>query len=369
MNSMKKILLFFILFFCCGTTFCQTLEGYIYDKKTEAPLPAATVYLDGTTISTLTNEKGYFKLNSNGNTKTDLVISYVGYVTSRVSNPFQYINIKTFLEEDAIAIDEVVIGRGPFTRKSMMKAFKEQFLGSSKAAASCKILNEDDINLFYDIDTNILSATSRNPLKIKNKYLAYEINFDLADFQVRYKVQSLSSLYIISSVFAGTTFYKDISRKGNAERKRKETYMGSSPHLMYAISKEEWEKEKFKLFVDRFQVDPKEYFEVTDTLGMKKINVIKEPMMKVQKAKLSAITFKDQSKVDVPEYEDKKTYFQILYNGKFQSLIDFGVKEFYVDKDGNYDAFYNILFGGYMGSLKAGDMLPADYLQTIKDSQ
>ena len=34
----------------------------------------------------------------------------------------------------------------------------------------------------------------------------------------------------------------------------------------------------------------------------------------------------------------------------------------------NYDAFYNILFGGYMGNLKAGDMLPSDYFQTIKES-
>ncbi|RRJ93587.1 carboxypeptidase-like regulatory domain-containing protein [Flavobacterium macacae] len=364
---MKNILL--VLFLGCFiNVFSQTLEGTIYIKGTEIPLQSANVYLDGTTIATTTNDQGYFKIDSRGNTKSDLVISYIGFLTTRIPYPSQQKKRIIFLEEDAIAIEEVVIGRGPFSRKSMLKAFREQFLGTSKAALSCKILNEDDINLYFDIDTNILSATARNPLKIKNSYLGYEINFDLVDFQVKYKVQSLSSFYIQNSMFAGTTFYKDLSKKNKAAKKRKDTYLGSSPHLMYAIAQENWQKEKFKLFVDRFQVDPKEYFQVKDTLDMKQISIIKEPMMKVEKVKKNAVNFIDTSKPQVVEYEDKKAYFQILYDGNLQSIADFGTKLFYVDENGNYDAFYNILFGGYMGSLKAGDMLPSDYFQTIKEN-
>lgn len=368
MKSLSGNLLLLLLFFCFGNTFSQTLEGYIYDKKSENPLQAATVYLDGTTVSSLTDENGYFKLDSKGNTKTDLVISYVGYVTSRINNPFQYKKIKTFLEEDAIAIDEVVVGKSPFTRKSMMAAFKTQFLGTSKAALSCKILNEDDINFYYDIDTNILSATSRTPLKIKNSYLAYEVNFDLIDFAVEYKVRSLDRHYIAKSYFAGTTFYKDLSKKDNARKKRNEAYLGSSTHFMYAVAHDAWQKEKFQLYVDKFPVSPSAYFKISDTLGFKKVTVIKNAMAKVPKMKLTSTHFTDASKAEVTEYEDKKTYFNILYDGKKQSIADFVSKEFLVDMYGNYTPFYDVMFGGYISTLKAGDMLPTDYLETLKQT-
>lgn len=362
---MKKILLVFLLF-CFGNSFSQILEGYIFDKNSETPLQSATVYLDGTTISTLTDSEGYFKLNSKGNVKSDLVISYIGYKTARLANPFQYKKIKTFLEEDAIGIDEVVIGKSPFTRKSMMKAFKNQFLGSTKAASSCKILNEDDINLYYDIDTNILSATSRNPIKIKNNYLGYEVNFDLVDFTLEFKVRSLDMHYLAKSYFAGTTFYKDISKPKKSDAKRREAYLGSAIHFMNTVANESWKEEKFGLYVDKFPSDPKEYFRISDTLGIKKITVLKTPITKMEQGKDKGFTFTSNSTSEPLKIGEKKIYFNVLYDGKKQSIVDFVSKEYYVDANGNYSPFYDVMFGGYIGTLKAGDMLPTDYFQTIK---
>lgn len=369
MKLLRSFFLIFTLFSGLGNAFSQTLEGYIYDKKKETPLQSATVYIDGTTISTLTNDEGYFKLDSRGNTQSDLVISYIGYFTARIGNPFQYKKIKTFLEEDAINMDEVFIGKGPFSRKRMMKVFKEQFLGTSRAGSSCSILNEDDINLYYDTDTNVLSASSRNPIKIENSYLGYEVNFDLVDFMVKYKVRSLENNYLDKSYFSGTTFYKDISKSKNADKKRMDVFLGSSTHLMQAIANKSWDKEKFKFFVDKFQVNPKEYFKVTDTLGIKKIKIIKEPTIKIEKYTLKVVNFTDSSKKNSVQFEEKKIPFNVLYDGKKQSIVDFLSKEYYVDANGNFFPFYEVLFGGYIGTLKAGDMLPMDYFQSIKGSQ
>ncbi|HEU4495982.1 MAG TPA: carboxypeptidase-like regulatory domain-containing protein [Flavobacterium sp.] len=357
---MKNILLM-LFAVCVSNAFSQTLEGTIYDKNTEMPLQAATVYLDGTTIATVTDAQGYFKIDSRGNTKSDLVISYVGYLTARIQNPFQNKKIKAFLEQDAIPIEEVLISKGPFTRKDMMKAFKEQFLGTSEAGLSCEIENEDDINLYYDIDTNTLSASSRRPIKIKNPYLGYEIFFELADFNVAYRRRSLFSSNIEKSYFSGTTFYKDISKSSKkVAKKRMEAYLGSAPHLMNTIASENWKEHKTTLFVDKFMADPKMYFQVSDTLGMKKVTLIKEPVKRVPIY---------DSKFEISGYKDEAANFNILYNGEKQSVMQFSEKVFIVDSSGNYSPIYGVMFGGYIGSLKAGDMLPTDYYQTVKDSR
>lgn len=365
---MKFKAFFFLLFlFSYSSLFSQVLEGTIFDKLTEKPLQAATVYLDGTTISTITDENGYFKINGNGNNQSALIISFVGYITIRIDNPFQYKKIKSFLEEDSISMDEVFIGKSIFTRKSMLKAFREHFLGSSKAGLSCKIENEDDITLFFDTQTNTLSATARNPLKIKNSYLGYEVVFDVADFYLEYSKPKLDNHYLKQSAFSGTSFYKNISKPNKSDKKRMESFLGSAVHLMMTIANESWEKEKFALFVDKFQTDPKIYFKVEDTLNVKKVTLIKEPI--VNKPVYKIMTNVDYTKPIQPEiigYEDKKVNFNILYDGKKQSSADFFKKEFIVDENGNYSPVYVAMFGGYLGSQKLGDMLPSDYYQTIK---
>lgn len=364
MKLMPKIFCFLLVFFISGNAFSQTLEGSIFDKNTKLPLQSATVYLDGTTISTLTDENGYFKLDSKGNTKSDLVISFVGYLTSRINNAFQYQKIKTFLEEDSIAIDEVFIGKGPFTQKQMLKVFRQYFLGTSQYASFCKIVNEDDIYLYFDTDTNSLTATSRTPLKVINNFLGYEVNFDLVDFEVKFNKRTLDSKNVTSSSFAGTTFFKDISNDDKIPQKRKNIYRGSATHFMRTIAYETWETEKFKLIVDKFKVDPKEYFKISDTLGLKKITLIKSPMIRVEKLKSDAKNQIQNSKK--PEFIERKDYFTIMYDNHNQSVADFISKEYFVDENGNYSPFYGVVFGGFIGAQKMAEMLPTDFYQSIK---
>lgn len=360
MKSASKIFLFLCLILSHPNCFSQTLEGSIFDKTTQKPLQSATVYLDGTTISTLTDENGYYKLDSKGNTKPDLVISYVGYLTSRISNPFQYKKIKTYIEEDAIAIEEVFIGKGPFSQKQMLKAFKHHFLGTSKAASSCKILNEEDLYFFFDVETNTLTATSRNPLRIKNDYLGYEINFELIGFEVNYKWRTLEASKEKSSSFAGTTFFKELVSDERTSKRRQQAYLGSSTHFMNSIAKKSLSEDKYRIIVDKFQVNPNLYFEVTDTLQLRKIKIIKEPMARSPKPQNHiGTTFSSEKE----EFVETKDFFYIYYGDGVQSFASFNSKEYYVDQNGNYSPYHGVVFGGYIGNLRAGDMLPTDYRQ------
>ena len=370
MRKLHKSLhfLFFIQFTI--SLHSQVIEGRVLDSKTQESLPGATVYIDGTTISTITDQEGNFSINTRSSNAT-LVVSFIGYTTHRLENPLQYVNkkLKVMLVEQSINLDEVVVGKGPFSRKQMMKVFREQFLGESKAGSSCKIENEDDIILYYDVSNNTLNASARNPLKIKNNHLEYEVNFDLEEFAVQYNYKSLDKFNLRQSLFSGTTFYKDISKSKKADKRRKEAFYGSAIHFVLTVANNTWEKEDIRLFVEGFPANPDEYFRVDDTLALKKITLIKEPQKSVKKFKKEKGPSGHIVISDSKEYEMKPTNFNILYKKEKQSMVDFKEKVIYVDQNGNYSPIFGIIFGGYLGTLKAGDMLPSDYYQTIKEMQ
>jgi hypothetical protein len=118
MIAFYKTLLSLFLLFLGDPLHYQTIKAKIVDLKTQESLLGATVYLDGTSIATITDGEGNFRLNIQNSSAT-LVVSFVGYLTYKLDNPSQYANekLKILLTQEAIYLDEVVIGKGPFSRK------------------------------------------------------------------------------------------------------------------------------------------------------------------------------------------------------------------------------------------------------------
>ena len=370
MIASYKTLLSLLLLFALAPLQAQVIEGKILDLKTQESLPGATVYLDGTSIATITDGEGNFRLNLQNSSAT-LVVSFVGYLTYKLDHPSQYAQrkFKILLTEESIALDEVVIGKGPFSRKQMMQVFRAEFLGESKAGRSCTIENENDIVLYYDASSNTLNASSRNPLRIQNKYLNYYINFDLEDFKIEYNFKSLQKYNQVRTYFSGTTFYQNLKEGTNATKKRNAIFYGSAQHFAYTLAHEAWEKEDMTLFVNGFKVSPKDYFQVKDTLGVKKVTLIKEPQKSVPSVNMRQLKGSVSTTADPPKTKWVKTNFNVLYKKDKQSVVEFIDKVIFVDASGNYAPVYGIIYGGYIGSLKAGDMLPVDYFLTNKEMQ
>ncbi|AXG73172.1 carboxypeptidase-like regulatory domain-containing protein [Flavobacterium arcticum] len=361
----------FILFLLCSLLYVsigysQTLSGYVYDEKENLPLQGAFVYLDGTTLSASTDSLGYFKIIAKQKFSTDLVVSYIGFSNFKVSNPYQYINpIKILLREEVTKLDAVVISReaSPFSREEMLKVFRENFLGTSKAARSCRITNEDAVVFHFDKNSNILYAKSIEPLQIRNNYLEYNVQFDLTDFGIRYKAMTLERCYQRAVYFSGTTSYKDISKGNAAYKQRIEAYLGSIPHLMRTLVSNSWVNQKFKLYVNGMEADPQKYFKITDTLGVKKVTVIQGS----NKAKPLNINTSGETVEDLKKKQEaylKKQgviNFTVRYNGNEESYFTCPTGIFYVDTNGQYFPISNLRFEGYMSQFKVADMLPADY--------
>lgn len=365
---MKNILLYLLLLFGLFAVRAQNLTGYVYDAADKKPLQGAFVYLDGTTINASTDTNGFFELKTSGNINAYMIVSFIGYERHILEKPFDAGKpIAVYMVPNAINLEEVVVSKQQvFTRKQLLKAFKDQFLGLSGNASSCSIENEEDIILSYDLSGNMLSAHAIQPLSIINKKLGYKIVFDLMEFKAYYVTKSVKNIDVSSSFFAGTTAFIEIPDNKNAAEKRKKAYLGSPMHFLRTVGSGEWEKEKFQLYMDRLPADHKDYFKVTDTLeNLKKVKVVFNELNKPKPGIVfNAAAGQTLSKPSVATPSPATIRFKkftILYDGKQQSFISFNTGEFYIDENGLFIPVTEIYFGGEMGKVKAGEMLPADY--------
>jgi hypothetical protein len=183
-------------------------------------------------------------------------------------------------------------------------------------------------------------------------------------FELQFTSKTLHLCELRLSSFSGTSFFKDISKKNRANKKRYENYQGSVAHFMQTLANETWQDEQFELFVDGFKDNPKEYFVVKDTLGLKKVT-IKIP----EKNRRNTAATINMLKLSQTTEQPSLAVFNVLYKKEQQSVLEFKDKSIFIDENGNYSPIFGIIYSGYYGWLKLGNFLPTDYYQTIKNQK
>lgn len=314
----------------------QTLKGAVIDKVTQEPLETAAVYFDNTTIGTTTNEKGQFSITYTDAVQSTLVISFLGYEKVFISDYRSRTDITLELVEASNTLDEVYLEYDDgLTRKQKLRLFRAEFLGSSKFAKSCKILNEEDLILRYNKRNKLLFANAKVPVRVKNKALKYEVTFDIIDFEVNFNyVNPKTNQFSVYSVtYTGTSFFKNLddSPGKSALKNREIAYDGSVQHFMRALYNKNLNDQGYWIFYDKFRVNEWSYFnvETLEDSNFKKVTL--------------------SSKVS------------ILYKKEVQSEMELRIDEFFVDIYGNYLPILGVYFSGAMGSQRVGDILPSDY--------
>ncbi len=311
-----------------------TITGTILDEKTKEPLEGVSVFYDGTTIGTITNTEGNFSIASPKRITASLVISYIGFrnkVYSNLTTGGSLGNI--FLKEDAVELDEVILKPDTWSREKKLAIFIREFLGGTPIAAESKILNEEDIRLYYSKSDNVLYAYAKKPIQIENKFLGYNLTYNLVDFEVRYHKNIHRFNTVESIYYAGTTLFKEINDKKvkrKHKKNREKTYYGSTVHFMRALSAKRLHRENFRIFKGKYEVDPYMYLKV----------------------------YKVESSVVVEQTAEK---LNILYDRWLNSYIVVKDNTFYIDDYGNHSPVDNIMFGGAMGLQRVASILPLDY--------
>ncbi|MGG6230331.1 carboxypeptidase-like regulatory domain-containing protein [Tenacibaculum sp. SDUM215027] len=236
---MKKGLFIFLLF-VSSISFSQILiKGNVF-SETNKPLEGASIYFNNTTVGTITNSKGEFELKIKEGNYT-LVISFLGYKTKQlfITPQKKDVSINIKLEEDSSVLNEVVIKKTVYDKnwEYNLARFKQAFLGRTKLAKTCKILNEKDLHFDYNIKTNTLTAFAKKPLKIKHQGLRYLITYDLIDFSL--KKQRL--------FFSGFARYKNLRKniKRKWKQNRLEAYNGSQMHFLRSLTSKRLKEDGF----------------------------------------------------------------------------------------------------------------------------
>lgn len=228
----------FFLFIFLNSNAQQTIKGVILSSN-KTPLEGASVFFNNTTIGTISDKKGCFELHFPKGSY-NLVISYLGY--KKVIKPINTITnspLTIILEEDNNLLNEVIIKKTIYDEDwhYNFARFKNAFLGRSKLAKECKILNPKKLHFEFNSLSNTLTAIAREPLLIKNKALGYLITYDLVDF----------SLNRENLVFSGYAKYDNLRksvRKKHASNRLK-AFNGSRMHFLRSLLSKELKKEGF----------------------------------------------------------------------------------------------------------------------------
>ena len=324
------------LFYCGMLWAQQRIKGQVLDALDKTPLMGVSVYFDGTSIGTITDESGIFELPFAQKINTALVVSYLGYETRSIAdlqNLSKGFTAKIYLEEEAVALDEVVLEPDTWSRERKYRLFKRAFLGEDTAAQRTKILNPEVLRFYYNKQTATLYAYASAPLKIQNKHLGYLMRYALIDFELSFFKDTVQNEwpqeYI--SYYSGTSFFTPltIQTKSKHAKNRTKAYEGSTLQFMRSIMLGQLKKNGFKLFYNKKELP----WEVVFSLNQE------EDFLKVTQ--------------EIPR-------ITILHNKK-QSVLEAVNGPFYLDGLGNFAPANRLSFGGYMGSKRVASMLPLDY--------
>ena len=105
-------------------------------------------------------------------------------------------------------------------------------------------------------------------MEIENKALQYDIDFDIVDFEIKFRyVDPNTNEFVIGSVIiTGTSFYKNSkdSDKRKVLKKRETAFKGSVQHFMRSLYNENLRKAGYWIFYRGFRVEEWDYFKVTN---------------------------------------------------------------------------------------------------------
>jgi hypothetical protein len=230
----RKLLVIWFLINIYTNAYNQIIKGIVFDKNTKESIYSASVYISGTSVGTLTDQNGNFKLDISKYRSMPLTVSSIGYYSGTFKNFSAAKPLLIYLNPKTFELDEVLVQAKahPLERKENLRIFRNEFLGTTRNSLNCQIINEDDIIFKYSSDKDTLRAFAMKPILIDNKSLGYKITYFLDKFEF----DKLSKSFF----FSGNIIIKedstiDDTNKQLIENKRKYAYLGSRMHFFRSL--------------------------------------------------------------------------------------------------------------------------------------
>lgn len=226
---------------CITNVQAQSVKGFVYDDESKFEIQSAFIFINDSSIGTITDESGFFEIDTENHTNVDLIVSHLGYEnqTFRITGDFQ--NLDTiFLVPESVEIKGVSLTKkySKKLRKRRMKRFKDAFLGSEDNRKNVEITNPNTL-LFY-MEGSRLMATATEPLIIENKHLGYSIRFFLSHFELH---SNADCIYKGKSSFSELALSKKALAR--AKRNRRKIFSQTYRSFFYRLIHDTIPKDAF----------------------------------------------------------------------------------------------------------------------------
>ncbi len=251
---MNKSVLFtlFALFGLFNFVFAQTgtITGLVKDAETGESLPFCNVFINNTTISTVTDMGGNFVLSGLEPGSLEVGFSFMGYVaeTRKVTlNPGGTVTVNLSMKPFATELNDVEIkaSRDKSWERDLKK-FENLFIGIDDAASKTQILNPWAIDFPASTEKGAFLAKADLPIEIENRYLGYKITFNLNEF-----FDSPTNYRIVGAArFEEMAAASDLE-KSTWEKNRADVYRKSPMNMFRSILNGSQEREGFYLYGDK----------------------------------------------------------------------------------------------------------------------
>lgn len=376
---MKKICIsIFFAFFLIHSYSQNQLSGIVLDAGTNEPVDLATVYINGTTIGTYTDEKGKFTLKDL-EYPAELVVSRLSYENKvlRIEKPLEKALIIK-ISASAVSLAEVKVEDRNQRQKNIAE-FRNAFLGVDEFGREARLENTDALVFSRDyvkkslggsikidggeksamtIERPVnLKAETRAPLIVDQPKLGYRIRVDLVTFQKTYGEGLLSPA---QSYWLGYYFFEpyEVKRKGKQrrfEKNRLKAYYHSTQHFLRSLYKKELAENGYRIYKRITNKEDKSVRYVEYSL-YDHLDYREDGLMTIN-------GLKDQELI-IFYYGDNRGRPKDLSRKKGRQPVSSQIQFFddpcLVRENGTMPN-YSILFGGPISEKLTGAMLPDNY--------
>jgi len=250
MKRITFLLLFFLAFTIQAFAQTGTITGVVKDAETGETLPYCNVFLNNTTIATVTDLEGKFTLSGLEPGPVEVGFSFMGYVaeTRKLTlNPggISTVNLSMKPFDQVLSDVEIKASRDKVWERDLRK-FQNLFLGNDQVSALSTIQNPWAIDFSEGEEKGTFLASAIQPIEIVNNYLGYKISFDLKEF-----FDSPTNYRIVGAARFEEMKPESEIQRSTWENNRAEVYKKSPMNMFRAMINGKQEQEGFFLYGDK----------------------------------------------------------------------------------------------------------------------
>lgn len=353
------------------------VAGTVTEAGSNNPVVYATIYINGTTIGTITNPEGLFSLD-NVVPPCEIVISHISYETEIID--FKYfkdtvLQIKLNPRDVELGIIEVMDKN---LREENLKHFKNRFLGTDYWGKNAFILNDSvlvfsrekasdrEVHFFeseflpVDSSSVLFTVNAKAPLLINMPLLGYKLHINLIHYTELltgniddYRFHTLGYFYFQTEEDAS-------KRKTNRfGKKRLEAYYNSDRHFCHSLYNNQLLENGYEVLHSVFNPE-------TDFNEFKEFELDKHIVSSGGTAKIVGLKNK-RLIIQYFEYNNRPVNLVKIKERRNQMPLEIVLSRIYFLKDSctiradGSRPDNSIMFGPKIGDKRVGAMLPDDF--------